>query len=71
MAEPTGHIIDEFTERDGWIHAICACEWETPPCPGSEEAANFWGQHLLDAVIGEVKDELGDWGYLNSPEDDR
>lgn len=46
----TDHALNEFLDRDGWVHGICGCGWETPPCPAPEEAANFWGQHLLEKV---------------------
>lgn len=51
----TNHSLDEFAEReDGFDSAVCACGWETPPCPGHEEAANFWGQHLLAVFLDEA-----------------
>lgn len=44
----TDHMLDEmFAGDDGFNYASCMCGWESPPCPGPEEAANFWGQHLL------------------------
>lgn len=47
--DTTSHALDEFFvgEEDGFNYATCMCSWVTPPCPGPEEAANFWGQHLL------------------------
>lgn len=45
------HMLDMFTDRDGFSVGVCACGWETPPCPSNDEAANFWGQHLLAKAL--------------------
>lgn len=47
------HELYEFYEADGFDYAMCRCGWESPPCPGTEEAANFWGQHLLEVIAQE------------------
>lgn len=47
------HALREFYEGYGCDYAVCECGWETPPCPGVEEAANFWGQHLLEVTVQE------------------
>lgn len=50
----SNHTLDEFVDRDGFDYGVCACGWETPPCPGREEAANFWGRHLLAVFLDEA-----------------
>lgn len=53
MGKELMHALREFYEDEGFWCAICECGWETPGCPDVEDAANFWGQHLLAVTIEE------------------
>ena len=49
MAFNLAHGLDELAEDDeGWWRATCECGWESPPCPGKEEAIDFFGDHRAD-----------------------
>lgn len=39
------HTMEFDQDEDGWDIVRCDCGWVSPPCPGKEEAAGFWGDH--------------------------
>lgn len=48
----SNHFLDAIVDaEDGFYQPRCACGWLGPPGPDHEDAANFWGQHLV-AQIG-------------------
>lgn len=52
--QPIDHVLDDLTEVDGWDVAECACGWSSPACPDEVTAANFWAQHVLEAVTADA-----------------
>ena len=38
-------------DRDdqGWDFSRCDCGWISPPCPDTETAVDFWGDHIMEA----------------------
>lgn len=52
--QPVDHVLEDLTVLDGWDAAECACGWTGPPCPDAVTAANFWAQHLLEAVTADA-----------------
>lgn len=37
-------------DEEGWDISRCDCGWESPPCPDTDTACGFWGDHLTWAV---------------------
>lgn len=45
------HYLNLSEDSEGWSTGTCDCgEWECPPCPGPEEVANAWGDHLVPSA---------------------
>lgn len=47
--ETKRHYLNIEEDEDGWYIGYCDCgEWTVPMgCPGPEEVANAWGDHLV------------------------
>lgn len=43
MAKRCGATLRE--DRDGWPFVKCDCGWKSPPCPDTEVAMDFYGDH--------------------------
>lgn len=43
----TFHGLNLKTDPEGWDYAECDCEWQGPPCPDRDTAAEFWADHML------------------------
>lgn len=54
------HMLRGFARRDGFDVAVCSCGAKSPPSPGTAEAANFWGQHLLAEAAGDRSEDTPD-----------
>lgn len=39
------HSAEIDSDEDGWWWAVCACGWQSGPCPGREDATDAWGDH--------------------------
>lgn len=37
------------TDADGWDFSRCDCGWVSPPCPDTDTAVEFWGDHIMEA----------------------
>ena len=35
---------------EGWDFSSCSCGWVSPPCPDTDTACDFWGDHLKAEV---------------------
>ena len=48
------HDLTLDQDQEGWDFAACDCGWTSPPCPETEIAAQFWGEHKqeIGAQIG-------------------
>ena len=36
-------------DDEGWDFCRCDCGWISPPCPDTETAVEFWGDHVMEA----------------------
>ena len=36
-------------DEQGWDFCRCGCGWISPPCPDTETAVEFWGDHIMEA----------------------
>ena len=36
-------------DEQGWDLCRCDCGWISPPCPDTETAVDFWGDHIMEA----------------------
>ena len=34
-------------DAEGWDFCRCDCGWVSPPCPDTETALDFWGDHIM------------------------
>ena len=39
-------------DEQGWDFCRCDCGWISPPCPDTETAVEFWGDHVMEANGG-------------------
>ena len=35
-------------DDEGWDFCRCDCGWISPPCPDTETAVEFWGDHIME-----------------------
>lgn len=47
--EAVQHEVTLEVDGEGWHVATCECGWSGPPCPDSETASEFYGDHRAGA----------------------